>query len=339
MAHQIHLHPIESVGSPGDVRPIRRSDQSIVQMGGIGPGLRTEVVLGKHRHSGAHVPLQHRNVDDVVRLVGNRIKVIHGHGDIARISLENGAFVGVGDGGGRAGNHDLSPQVSVTAVVEIMDVRKLPMPRVVEMLVDVLQRIADVNVRLIGANDIDQLAKDGKDRADGGLGNEGGRGGGIGVGCQVGGVEISRPGAGGIDLDEDLLAPNVVDRSLAERGIVEFENGSPSREIVGLTGQAAEGGGHHAVDDSLVVVDGEIPGGAGSIHDATLVDRGGIMDPNDPPREDSFGLSNRLIGHDGRPLARGIRRECAEGAQHNGSPESGKSATAKEARRRDESCC
>ena len=183
-----------------------------------------------------------------------------------------------------------------------MDVRKLTMPGIVKVLVDMLHRIADVDVALVDPNDIHQLPENGQDRSHRGFGDKGVGGRGVDVGRQIGGVEISSPGAGGVDLDEDDLARRIIDRSLAERGIVEFKNGSPGRKIVGLAGQAPEGGGHHAVDDGLVVVDGEIPGGAGSIHDAILVDRRGIMDPDDPARENSLGLSNRLIGTDGPRL-------------------------------------
>ena len=106
-------------------------------MRGIGPGLRSEVVLGEHRHSGAFVALQHRNIDDVLSVLENRIEEVLGHGSIAWITVrpdvgpQSRAPVGVVDGRGRARYHRFPPQVGVTAVVEIMDTGKLPVPDII----------------------------------------------------------------------------------------------------------------------------------------------------------------------------------------------------------------
>ena len=199
------------------------------------------------------------------------------------------------------------------------------MPGIVKVLVDVLHRIADVDVALVDANDIDQLAEYRQDRSDRGFSDKGVRRSRVGVGRQIAGVEISGPCAGGVDLDEDLFARRVIDRPLPNAGIVVLEDRSPCRAVIALSCQSAKGGGNHAVYDSLLVVLGKIPSVTRGIRHAILINRGGIVDPHHSSRKGPFGHSHGLVGRQRRRelarIGRGIRRTGSEDDERSGQQE------------------
>ena len=89
-----------------------------------------------------------------------------------------------------------------------------------------------------------------------------------------------------------------------------FEDRIPSRSVAGLPGKVVQGRRDDPVDHGLVVVLAHIPGVADGIDDTVLIDRIGVVDPDNPAREDSFGHPHRLVRINRGRCDRLLRATC-----------------------------
>ena len=153
MAHQVHLHPVKTVECSQRVGR-RGRHEPVMKVRSVGAGLGPEMVLGERGHPGIRVSLEHGDIHKVCRVIEYGVEVVCDC-RFSRGSVKHLTPVGIMYHGRLACGDFLPPGQPV--MVEIVDVWKLRVPDVVAVLVNVPQRVADVDVGLRDTCSPDEL--------------------------------------------------------------------------------------------------------------------------------------------------------------------------------------
>ena len=267
------------------------------------PSQRTEVVLGAERDTRGRVRLQVGHVDQIRRLgVGQRHVVLGLPG-------WSGAPI---EGNGRQGYRRARVAGVAAVAVQVLDIRKLRLQRVMVLIGKQAGGISDRDVCRIHPGHIHQLAQQGPHHLRRGIHV-------VEPADQVVCVGIDGPPAGDathqVDLDANLLPRGVPDISLAAGAVEVPKKGIPGRNIGGLAAESPDGPGHHPIHYHLVGVSALPPT---SIARSRPVGGRGIVHPYNASGVKSPGHTNRRVR--GRRLRQHHtlrhRHQCDQACHH-----------------------